>query len=367
MMSGESFLHGDTGAEAARDCNDGAGKGNTSLPCGLGADSMKVPGASASSVSVVTLWNSSMRWLLKSRAGALRAFFHSSLRQTHRDDLGTPRPVWPMPLPFFHKEEVVRFGNAPSHLQKGLTSMVICMNWLHLGKPYKIPEHFNPAARLTGEQRSTVHRLIRLMTPWSSSLPVSAADMGRTAAKVENIEATIELLKSSTATAVARLGSSKEAVGKIPDTTSASLLGEVQLAKKIESARISFAGKPTFDPSPLLDEASRKIFCNPLEHAVSPEDATEDPPRVNARGDRHQILGLLRRLDKSGRLFLCPPGEVRMRHRAGLFSLLKNLESDRLILDCRPANALEPQICNWVQTMERSPLSLTSSFSKAAI
>ena len=245
MMSGESFLHGDTGAGAARDCNDGAGKGNTSLPCGLGADSMKVPGASASSVSVVTLWNSSMRWLLKSRAGALRAFFHSSLKQTHRDDLGTPRPVWPMPLPFFHKEEVVRFGNAPSHLQKGLTSMVICMNWLHLGKPYKIPEHFNPAARLTGEQRSTVHRLIRLMTPWSSSLPVSAADMGRTAAKVENIEATIELLKSSTATAVARLGSSKEAVGKIPDTTSASLLGEVQLAKKIESARISFAGKPT--------------------------------------------------------------------------------------------------------------------------
>lgn len=350
-MSGESFLHGDTGAGAARDCNDGAGKGNTSLPCGLGADSMEVPGASASSVSVVTLWNSSMRWLLKSRAGALRAFFHSSLKQTHRDDLGTPRPVWPMPLPFFHKEEVVRFGNAPSHLQKGLTSMVVCVNWLHLGKPYKIPEHFNPAARLTGEQRSTVHRLIRLMTPWSSSLPVSAADMGRTAAKVENIEATIELLKSSTATAVARLGSSKEAVGKIPDTTSASLLGEVQLAKKIESARISFAGKPTFDPSPLLDEASRKIFCNPLEHAVSPEDATEDPPRVNARGDRHQILGLLRRLDKSGRLFLCPPGEVRMRYRAGLFSLLKNLESDRLILDCRPANALEPQICNWVQTM----------------
>ena len=58
--------------------------------------------------------------------------------------------------------------------------------------------------------------------------------MGRTAAKVENIEATIEFLKSSTATAVARLGSSKEAVGKIPDSTSSSLLGEVQLAKKIE-------------------------------------------------------------------------------------------------------------------------------------
>eukprot|EP00434_Breviolum_minutum_P043819 symbB.v1.2.039079.t1/scaffold6337.1/size18942/1 len=184
--------------------------------------------------------------------------------------------------------EVSFFGNVPSHLQKGLTSMVICMNWLHLGQPYKIPSHFNPRERLSGEQRATIHRLLRLMTPWSESLPVIAADMGRTAAKVENVEMTIELLKRSTATAVARLGSSRETVGEVPEMRSASLLGEVQLAKKIESQRIKFAGRPSFDPSPLLDEASRKIYCNPLAQAMPPEESMQEPPRVNARGDRKE-------------------------------------------------------------------------------
>ena len=284
----DSFLHADTSAGTALGCDAGAGKGYSSSPCGLGADALKVPGASATTVSVHSLWNSATRWLLRSRAGSLRTFFHSSLQQTGRVDLGTFRPVWPIPLPFFHREEVSFFGNVPSHLQKGLTSMVICMNWLHLGQPYKIPSHFNPRERLSGEQRATIHRLLRLMTPWSESLPVIAADMGRTAAKVENVEMTIELLKRSTATAVARLGSSRETVGEVPEMRSASLLGEVQLAKKIESQRIKFAGRPSFDPSPLLDEASRKIYCNPLAQAMPPEESMQEPPRVNARGDRKE-------------------------------------------------------------------------------
>ncbi len=57
-----------------------------------------------------------------------------------------------------------------------------------------------------------------------------------------------------------------------------------------------------------------------------------------------RILGLLRRLDESGRLALHPPSEIRMSHRAGLLALLKSLEVDRLILDCRPANELEPPL-----------------------
>ena len=123
------------------------------------------------------------------------------------------------------------------------------------------------------------------------------------------------------------------------------------MLKKIESDRIQVAGRPAFDPSPLLDEQSRRIYNDPISHAISPDDATDDPPRVTARGDRKQILGLLHRLDRSGRLYLCPPSQVRMKHRAGLFALLKSLDADRLILDCRPANSLEPQIGRWVQTM----------------
>lgn len=40
-----------------------------------------------------------------------------------------------------------------------------------------------------------------------------------------------------------------------------------------------------------------------------------------------------------------------MEHRAGMFALMKNLTTDRLILDCRPANLLEPGLNQWTQTM----------------
>lgn len=40
-----------------------------------------------------------------------------------------------------------------------------------------------------------------------------------------------------------------------------------------------------------------------------------------------------------------------MQHRAGLFSLIKNLTTDRLILDSRPQNQLEVGLSKWTQTM----------------
>ena len=47
--------------------------------------------------------------------------------------------------------------------------------------------------------------------------------------------------------------------------------------------------------------------------------------------------------------------KVRERHTAGLFSLMKNSEADRLIMDARPANTLEPQICDYTYTMAAVP------------
>lgn len=66
----------------------------------------------------------------------------------------------------------------------------------------------------------------------------------------------------------------------------------------------------------------------------------EEVPAVKVRGDRKEVLGLLAALDATHRLALFSPSEVRMDHRAGVFCLMKNLTTDRLILDCRPANLL---------------------------
>ena len=50
-------------------------------------------------------------------------------------------------------------------------------------------------------------------------------------------------------------------------------------------------------------------------------------------------------------------GEDRLPYATGLFSVTKDLERDRLILDCRPANVLEDAPNMWTSTLA-SPASL---------
>ena len=43
--------------------------------------------------------------------------------------------------------------------------------------------------------------------------------------------------------------------------------------------------------------------------------------------------------------------DVDPRYLSGLFAVPKDLQKDRLILDARPANCMEPTLCNYVKTM----------------
>ena len=129
------------------------------------------------------------------------------------------------------------------------------------------------------------------------------------------------------------------------------LLGEVQVAKEIESDRLQFGGQPAFEPDPWLSTTSRAVYEDPLAYAHRPEEQPIDPPHVQVRGSRKEVLGLLKKLDRTQRLSLFLPEEVRMSYRAGLFALAKNLTLDRLILDARPANQLEEGINEWTSLM----------------
>ena len=64
-----------------------------------------------------------------------------------------------------------------------------------------------------------------------------------------------------------------------------SLFSEVQLAKDIVADRIAFSGAPSFDPSPLLEPATREMYDKPLDYALAPDDGFEPPPRVQVRGN----------------------------------------------------------------------------------
>ena len=132
------------------------------------------------------------------------------------------------------------------------------------------------------------------------------------------------------------------------EAASRTLFADVQV---VEADRLKFSGWPSFNPAPLLDAETRQWYEDPLGCSIAPEDCEVDPPHVTVRGKRAEILKLLEALDKTGRLALFSPEQVRMSHRAGVFCLMKNLTTDRLIHDSRPANTLELPLNGYIQTM----------------
>lgn len=311
-----------------------------------------VPGATASTMRASVLWDSLFRLAVRSRCGKLRTFLLSTFKTkaTRPKRAGPPGAVWPLPIPYPEG----RSGNTAASnfsFRRGVNAVVLLLNWLYLGQPGKVPSTYKLDAPLSGPQLAVVKRLERLMGEWKTAPPITAAAMGRAAGKVESLEEQVRELTRA-AESIAFSGSAKlpsKNVSSVPKP--ASMFSEVQIAKEIESHRLKFSGRPSFDPTPFLEGAAKELYEDPLQQAADPSTATEDPPRVRVHGKRKEVMGLLRSLDATGRLALFSPQQVRMRHRAGLFALAKNLEVDRLILDSRPANVLEEGLTEWTQTM----------------
>ena len=76
---------------------------------------------------------------------------------------------------------------------------------------------------------------------------------------------------------------------------------------------------------------------------------------MQVKGSRAEVLKLLHSLDDSGRLAILPEQHIRDGVRSGMFALMKSLQKDRLILDCRPANCLEEPIADYTQAWPISP------------
>ena len=343
-------------------CDRSGADVSTSLPrSSTGAAAFpQPPGARAETVGVGQLWNSQTRWLLRSRAGSLRKFFLSTFSaQTRKPRRGcTSRPVWPMPLPPISSKT-----NSDDRGEgRALQSMVICLNWLHLGSPSRVPADYEPLAAMTGEQRGVLQRLKRLSSCWLDCPMITAADMGRTAGKVESLQDSLARLTSSAA-AILKSFDYRTNMKKPPENkeqpapSSQTMVAEVQLAKEVEADRLSFGGRPCFHPSQLLNQRSRQIFDAPLDHSLHPSESPDAPPRAHVRGARNELIKLLHKLDDTGRLALFGPHQVRLGHRAGVFCLIKNQQQDRLILDLRGANLLEEGLVDWTQTMA-SPMPL---------
>lgn len=264
---------------------------------------MRPPGSNASTVRAPTLWNSLLRWMLRSRAGKLGSFLHSFLAGVGRGNKPcTLRSVWPLPVPY-RFDVYAEDGDEELALQRAVNVMVLVLNWLHLGSPSRSPPNLDASATLTPPQQSVVQRLRRFCQHWIAAGPIAAADMGRTASKIEDLEEQLAFLGGLADQLKDTTGS-----GRSPMLVGGAALppGDPTIAKDIEAHRLKFTGVPAFDPRPWMTAEAEVWYDRPLDCALPPEEQFEEVPHVQVKGKRKEILKLLHALDNSNRLAIFP-------------------------------------------------------------
>ena len=260
---------------------------------------------------------------------------------------GSHPATWPMPLPF---PEVLR-GNpwtiAPAELKQLIVNVqVILLNYLDLGRPRVAPASCLGPRPLSAAQSEIVARLESFLDAWFTLGTLGPEDMGRTAGKIEDLEAVLSKLASLVD-------------GASPDCAKTGTLGHLKGAKvssfkPVEAGRLKFRGLPNFDPRPYLDPLSLYIYEHPMASSMDPGEFEGVVPKVRVHCSRTEKIKLFDLLDQSKRIRLFEPSQVREGFGSGVFAVLKSLELDRLILDSRPHNVLETTPNRYIYTLGSS-------------
>ena len=327
---------------------------------------VKVPGAGAAEVRLSAVLNSFPRWLLKTKcsfSGFLRSLIQSPVAEDRATTMKPGSPTWPMPLPF--PEAFRQSGHVSGMHKKRLVCLQIALlDWLALGCPKSPPREIRLGVKPSPKQWSAIG-VIQFLA-WDSNSPefIDAESMGRAASKIENFQDELGALHRSISALLGSGGNYTHA-GELcrppeafdPATCrSGFLVGKlckepVCTAKPVEASRITFPGPPKFNPRPFVDERTLDIFESPLKHAVSPQQIVLPLPKVRVHADEANKVALYKLLADSGRLQ--PVNIPQGRHGivSGVFSVVKDLNRDRLILDARRPNALETTPGVWTATM----------------
>ena len=280
--------------------------------------------------------------------------------------------MWPMPLPF-PGALLETCLDSNTRALRGLNLCVAALDWVFLNRPSTCPLEIVIPAKLSRLQWRVVRCMEGAVLAWIKCSPIDSTAMGRSAAKVEDIEKALHKLSVFEGQVFSvfqevfadnsGLGSVRRPISKMapglqrvsPGVVCGVLQGEdMQVARPIVASRIDFRGEPSFDPSPFLDARARKIFNCPIKAALSPEEAPEAPPAVKIFASEAEKWALLRKLDSTGRLGVFRLRQAYPGYQAGLFAVAKDIEKDRLIFDSRPFNCLEQPPNKWISSMGAS-------------
>lgn len=324
---------------------------------------VSLPGSKASTVHA-NLFDAAFSRLTRARI-PFSAFFHSQFLQSACVEEAPQGQVWPMPLPYPEVHTKRRARMKPeADFKVGVNFVVVALNWLAADGKVKQNRRLKLGAKLSGAQWEAVLRLQPLISDWLSCGDVSPEDMGRSAARVESIEAVLMRLEAAATEVASELrhygkrrckfeepAEEERDVGLRPKVIG-QLAGSVEhVAKDIEPARLKFVGVPEFDPVPFLDYANQKQYLQPLDSCVVDDLEGLQLPHVKVRCSRAKQLELVEKLDEVGRLALVPGRLVRKQLLNGMFCLPKDQLRDRMILDARRPNAVEASEKRWIYSL----------------
>ena len=334
----------------------------------------RVPGADAPVSNMLRIWHPLLRWILDART-SFATFLHSVKCNRPSEEEGTARTIWPMPPPFPRRMGLFEAddddtGSKEVAVQKGLNLVILMLSWLHLHQPAVAPRTLRLGRALSPAQWRVVRRLKPFLEEVGDFGDVGSEEMGRTASKMEGLDGQLAALhefalnSGLTRAAVGYLGRDLQhgqhefsEIKKGAELETGEVIGsykgdELVVAKEIEPERLSFpADRPHFNPEKYLDEIHLQCYEDPA--SLADEDALEQlqPPRVQIRASRQQSKELLRFLDRHHRLALAPAEKINKKLCCGAFALIKDSKKDRLIVDARPANLVEPTLTSWCKTL----------------
>ena len=333
------------------------------------------PGARASTVSPGPWWNSIFRFA-SSLGGSFGAFLRSFHRRPARPcEVKATAALWPMPLPYPGALTNTSQDSEEDLSWKRCINMIVaCLNWLHLRRPLCCPAEVCLFNRLSKLQWKAVKQMEASLAAWKHCEPITAEAMGRTAGKIEDLEALLSKLQVFEDSAVdfsvylmhgtsGTTNSKQQFRGKFAPGLQRRSAGEIcgalrqeahVVAKPIVADRLDFRGVPNFDAAPFLDDRGRRIYLDPISEARDPQAAECDIPDVKIFASQIEKRKLLEKLDKTGRLGLIPEHLVFPGFQAGLFVVQKDASKDRLIFDSRPWNILETPPQRWIGSMASS-------------
>ena len=323
---------------------------------------IRVPGEAASTMHA-GIWDLAFSALLRARTG-ISKFLHSVLANRSFAEKLPEWQVWPMPLPFPEVHLRAKSRRLEDSQRKlGINYVVTVLNWLSSGETQLDVRKIRLGCRLNRMQWGVVKRIRPLVDSWNRQGAVGPSEMGRSAPKVETIEAELRRLEevvaetqgwSSSYFAGVRRGDIQREVGLSghPGEVIGKMGGSLEhVAKEVEPDKLKFHEFPSFDPEPFLDYKNRRVYRHPLDHAenVDPDDPRS--PKVKIRCRAGQKIKIIEKLDEVKRLALLPSRTVRRGFENGLFSLVKDAKRDRMILDARRPNFCEASERRWIYTL----------------